>query len=253
MVICTKIRLTTFLICILLICKSCHFALETKSNIVRVAISGSAISTMKPIAMAFKQQNPTISIDFVVGTSGNLAGQLRHSHSFDVFICSDTLFTRDLYVNGNVRIAPPLTYAYAKLLLITQQKTGINDWGKYLTSPRVKKICIPNTTVSSFGYLAQKCLEENQIWDKVKNKIITADGTASAFRYMEKQAVEAVFLPQSFLFEQNPPKNYVILEGYNVPQGALLCSDKEGGKRFYEFLSSPVAQRIMTQHGYIFK
>lgn len=250
-----KIRLTIFLIFILGIIwlKSCHFALETNNNIIRIAISGSAINSMKTISQAFKQQHPAVLFEFIVGTSGNLAGQLKHSNSYDVFISSDTLFTRDLYVNGEVRIAPPITYAYSKLTLITYHKINKENWTTYLTSPKVKRICIPNTTASYFGYIAQKCLEENKIWDKLKNKVLNADGTAMAFRYMEKQAVEAVFLPQSFLYEHNQPKNYVILDDYSVPQGALLCSDKKTAKQFYDFLSSPVAQRILKEFGYFHK
>ncbi len=252
MAISIKIRLTVCLICILL-CKSCHFALETKSNIIRVAVSGSAINTMKTISQAFKQQHPTVSIEFIIAPSGNLAGQLKHSNSFDVFIASDTLFTRDLYVNASVRIEPPMTYAYSKLVLITYHKTTVNDWKEYLLSPRVKKISIPNSNVSSFGYMAQKCLEENQIWDKVKHKMLRADGTAQTFRYMEKKACEAAFLPQSYLYEQNAPKNYIILDQYIIPQGALLCSNKLAAKQFYEFLSAPVSKRIMKEFGYVVK
>lgn len=252
MVTSIKIRLTTFLILIFLF-KSCHFALETKNNIIRIAVCGSSHNAMKTIMQAFKQQHPSVLFEFIVGSSGNLAGQLKHSNSFDVFISSDTIFTRDLYVNGSVRIAPPITYSNLKLVLITAQKTSKEDWKKYLMSPRVKKICISNKTASYFGDIAQKCLEDNQIWDKVKNKILNADGTALAFRYMEKQAVEAVFLPQSYLYEQNTPKNYIILEEYSIPQGALLCSNKEVAKQFYDFLFSPVAQRILKEFGYTIK
>jgi molybdate transport system substrate-binding protein len=230
---------------------SCNNSLLNQENLLKIAVDDGAYSSIKTISEAFKKQYPEVQIDFTVAASGNLSSQLVHSSSFDIFFASDSLFPKKLYNEGYIRVQPPAFYATSYLLMLLPNKIDEQNWDKYLLSPKVKKIAVPNPFTSAYGKITKKCLEDKNIWEKVKNKIIFTDGVMQSNRYFENKAVDVAFTTQSYLYENNNfHKYFILLNNYQSPQTMLLCNEKKNTKRFYEFLLTPLAQKILQQYGF---
>ena len=223
---------------------------------VKVAVAANLQSIIKVLGKDFKQKTG-IDIEPIVGSSGNLAAQVRNGAPFDIFLSADMSFPEALFKDG-FSTKKPVVYAWGSLIICSNQDIGLKNWEKILISEKVKKIAVANPAIAPYGKAAEETLQQKRILAGIKSKIVYGESISQVNTYITTGVVEAGFTTQALVKDpanKTPlywniidPKTYSPIE-----QGMLLMKHagaNEGAEQFYQYILSPAAKAIFKEYGY---
>src|ERR1700716_3295208 len=93
---------------------------------VKVAASANLQSIIKVLGKDFKQKTG-ITIEPIVGSSGNLTTQMKNGAPYDVFLSADMSFPETLYKEG-FSTKKPVVYILGSLIICSNQDIGFENW-----------------------------------------------------------------------------------------------------------------------------
>ena len=228
----------------------------TNAQDVKVAVAANLQSVIKVLQQDFIKKTGIV-IEPVIGSSGNLATQIKNGAPFDLFLSADMGFPEALFKDG-LGTKKPVVYATGSLIICSNQDIGFENWPKLLLGTSVNKIAIANPAIAPYGKAAEEALKSKGILNEVKPKIVTGESIAQVNTYISTGVAEAGFTTQSFVKDAEgktmlyykiiDPKLYAPIE-----QGLVILKHAEGNKKavqFYEYLLGPAARRIFREYGY---
>src|SRR5580692_7651059 len=89
---------------------------------IKVAVAANLQSVIKVLGQDFKQKTG-ITIEPIVGSSGNLTTQISNGAPFDVFLSADMGFPETLFKQG-FSLKKPVVYAQGSLIICSNQDIG---------------------------------------------------------------------------------------------------------------------------------
>jgi molybdate transport system substrate-binding protein len=222
----------------------------------KVAVAANLQSVIKVLGQDFKQKTG-LDIEPIVGSSGNLATQVRNGAPFDLFLSADMSFPQTLFKEGFAKKAP-VVYASGSLIICSSQNIGLDDWEKLLLGDKVKKIAIGNPAIAPYGKAAIDALQRKGILDDIKPKIVYGESISQVNTYITTGVAEIGFTTQSFIkdaanksvlyYKVIDPKIYAPIE-----QGMVKLKHAEtnpDADKFYQYILSPAAKVIFEEYGY---
>ena len=223
----------------------------------RVAAAANLQSVIKVLQQDFNKKTGIV-IEPVIGSSGNLATQIRNGAPFDVFLSADMGFPEALFKEG-FSLKRPVVYAKGSLIICSSQDIGFENWPRVLLTTRIKKIAIANPAIAPYGKAAEEALKNKGIRTEIRSKIVTGESISQVNTYIATGVVEAGFTTQSFVKDQAgksklywkaiDPALYAPIE-----QGVVILKHAETNKdaeKFYDYLVSPSAKSILKNYGYL--
>jgi molybdate transport system substrate-binding protein len=223
---------------------------------IKVAVAANLSAVIKALGQDFKQKSG-ITIEPIVGASGNLATQVKNGAPFDVFLSADMDFPGTLFKDG-FSSKKPVVYAQGSLIICSSQDIGFDNWERLLLTERIKKIAIANPAIAPYGKAASEVLKQKGILDNVTNKIVTGESISQVNTYITTGVVEVGFTTQALVKDPASkvklywavidPKSYAPIE-----QGMVLLKHGESNadaQKFYQYILSPAAKAIFKEYGY---
>jgi len=223
---------------------------------IKVAAAANLQAVIKALGQDFKQKTG-ITIEPIVGASGNLTAQARNGAPFDVFLSADMEFPETLFKEG-FSAKKPVVYAQGSLVICSVQDIGFENWERVLLTGRIKKIAIANPAIAPYGRAANEVLKKKGILDNVQNKIVTGESISQVNTYITTGVADVGFTTQALVKDSNnktklyweviDPKLYAPIE-----QGMVLLKHGESNanaEKFYEYVLSPAAKAILKDYGY---
>jgi molybdate transport system substrate-binding protein len=126
-----------------------------------------------------------------------------------------------------------------------------------LDGEAIKHLALGDPESVPAGQYARQALENQQLWDKVKPKVVAASDVRQALTFVENGAAEAgiVFATDA----RSSPHVKIVLEiepSLTEPIRYPLLLLKQtpphsGAKALYEFLRGPTAAEVFRKHGFI--
>jgi len=222
----------------------------------KVAVAANLQSVIKVLGQDFKQKTG-ITIEPIVGSSGNLTTQIRNGAPYDVFLSADMGFPETLFKEG-FSTKKPVVYAQGSLIICSNQNIGFENWERLLMTPRVKKIAIANPAIAPYGKAAEETLKDKGILNDIKPKIVYGESISQVNTYITTGEVEVGFTTQALVKDPASktqlywkiidPKTYNPIE-----QGMVIikhASENPDAEKFYQYIASPAAKAIFEQYGY---
>ena len=222
----------------------------------KVAVAANLQSVIKVLGQDFKQKTG-ITIEPIVGSSGNLTAQIRNGAPYDVFLSADMNFPETLFKEG-FSAKKPVVYAQGSLIICSNQDIGFENWERLLMTPRIKKIAVANPAIAPYGKAAGETLRHRGILSDIKSKMVYGESISQVNTYIATGAVEVGFTTQALVkdpanktrlyWKVINPKTYAPIE-----QGMVLL--KHGNtnieaEKFYQYILSPAAKAIFEEYGY---
>ncbi|MBS1530180.1 MAG: molybdate ABC transporter substrate-binding protein [Bacteroidetes bacterium] len=222
----------------------------------KVAVAANLQGVIKALGKDFHDKTG-IGIEPIVGSSGNLAVQIRNGAPFDVFLSADMTFPDGLYKDGLSTKAPEV-YAYGSLVICSTKDIGFENWERTLMSGRVKKIAIANPAIAPYGKAAEEALQKKGIFEEVKNKLVQGESIAQVNTYITTGVTDVGFTTQALIRDlEGKPKLYWRLidpKTYTpIKQGMIIIkATKEAAnvEKFYQYMLSGAAKKILKEYGY---
>ncbi|HEY4327091.1 MAG TPA: molybdate ABC transporter substrate-binding protein [Mucilaginibacter sp.] len=240
-----------FLIAFYLLATSAAFAQNLK-----VAVAANLQSVIKVLGQDFKQKTG-ITIDPIVGSSGNLTQQIKNGAPYDVFLSADMGFAESLFKDG-FSSKKPLVYAQGSLIICSNQDIDLANWDKLLSTEKIKKIAIANPKIAPYGKAAEETLQQKGIFNAIQSKMVYGESISQVNTYITTGVVEIGFTTQALVkdpanktqlyWKEIDPKTYAPIE-----QGMLLikrADAKADAEKFYQYILSPAARAIFKEYGY---
>jgi len=213
---------------------------------IKVAVAANLQTVIKALGTDFKQKTG-ITVEPIVGASGNLTTQISNGAPFDLFLSADMSFPVTLYKEG-FSSKQPVVYAQGSLIICSNQDIG----------ERIKKIAIANPAIAPYGKAAEEALKEKGIIDDIKNKLVTGESISQVNTYITTGVADVGFTTQSLVKDAADktklywvaidPKLYAPIE-----QGMVLLKRAENNadaQKFYDYIQSPAAKAIFKEYGY---
>lgn len=222
----------------------------------KVAVAANLQGVIKVLGKDFKDKTG-IAIEPIVGSSGNLATQIKNGAPFDVFLSADMAFPEGLYKEGLSTKAPEV-YAYGSLVICSTQDIGFENWERELMSARVKKIAVANPAIAPYGKAAEEAMQNKGIFEEVKYKLVQGESIAQVNTYITTGVADAGFTTQALIKDSEgktklywkliDPKSYTpIKQGMVIIKATKNAANAE---KFYRYMSSNEAKKILKEYGY---
>ncbi|HWD88707.1 MAG TPA: molybdate ABC transporter substrate-binding protein [Mucilaginibacter sp.] len=232
------------------------FAASSFAQSLRVAVAANLQAVIKVLGKDFKDKTG-IEIEPIVGSSGNLAVQIKNGAPFDLFLSADMSFPEGLYKEG-FSTKEPEVYAYGSLVICSTRDIDFGNWERVLLSERVKKIAIANPAIAPYGKAAEEALQKKGIFEEVKYKLVQGESIAQVNTYITTGVTDAGFTTQALIKDSEgktklywkliDPKSYTpIKQGMIVVKATKQAGDAE---KFYQYMFSASAKKILKEYGY---
>jgi molybdate transport system substrate-binding protein len=224
---------------------------------INIAVAANFSYAIKELVSEFSKKNPNIEVTIIIGASGQLTAQIMNGAPYDLFLSADKTGPDRLF-EKKLALEKPVVYAKGILILFSRHPHVVTKGLKCLEDPRVRTIAIPNAKLAPYGYAACQALSNHNIIAGISNKLVYAQSIAQAVQYA-LTVTDAGFISKSAIYapqlekyrEENlfwmaiDPALYTPLE-----QAAVLLSNKNSARAFYQFLFSAVAKEIIKKGGY---
>lgn len=229
----------------------CSFAQSLK-----VAVAANLQGVIKVLQQDFTQKTG-ITIEPIVGASGNLSNQIKNGAPFDIFLSADMAFPESLY-NSGFTISKSTVYALGSLIICSNQNLDLNHWEQLLHGNSVKKIAIANPATAPYGKAAQEVLQRKNLLQKVQPKIVYGESISQVNIYITTGAAEVGFTTEALISDvANKQKLYwkkIDSKIYQpIQQGIVILKHAAGNTqadKFFKYILRPAAQQIFKKYGY---
>ena len=230
----------------------------TLADTVSVAVAANVQYAFDDLARAFKQQTG-IDAKGSFGSSGKLATQIANGAPFEVFLSADMEFPQELAGKG-LTSAPPKPYALGTLVVWSTRGVDLGRWQQALGTDGVRKIAVANPKTAPYGREALNALNYYKLAETATPKLVYGDSIAQASQYIQSGVAELGFTAKSVVLapelKGQGQWREVPKQAYSpIAQGAVLIRQPQAAPtaaatRFYDFLFSAPARRILEQSGY---
>jgi len=240
----------------LLILLTVNFNLSAQK--LRIAVAANAHGLIKKLQTDFKKRTG-IETEVIIGASGKLTAQIMNGAPYEVFLSADTEFPDRLF-NDGFGLAKPKIYALGSLIVCGHAIADFKNWQALLSSGQVKKVAIANPKTAPYGKAAEESLKFYKLETKIKSKLVYGESIAQVNTYIQTGVVDWGFTTESFLYEKSDKtklkwarvdeKSYGKIEQAVILLSYAKKSGNSNAQKFYDYLSSSSARKIIASNGY---
>jgi molybdate transport system substrate-binding protein len=244
---------------LVLACFVCAAAPAAQPHSLTIAAASDLRSVLPSIVASFEgATGHTVVTTF--GASGNFYAQIQNGAPFDLFFSADIEYPRRLEAEGLVEKGSVSTYAVGRLALWTRQDSGVDvKLGlPMLLDARVRRIAIANPATAPYGRAAVAALQHEQLYDRVKAKLVLGENVAQAAQFVDSGNADAGIVAESLVldpavkergvFAEIPPSFHPTIEqAVGVVQASAR---KPAAHAFLAFMRTPAIVRLMTTYGF---
>ncbi|AYU55894.1 molybdate ABC transporter substrate-binding protein [Staphylococcus debuckii] len=219
-----------------------------KKQELHVSAAASLTDVSKDLEKEFKKDHPDAKLTFNYGGSGALRQQIEKGAPVDVFMSANT---KDVDALKDKKKAHD-TYNYAKnkLVLIGEKDSDLKSVKDLKDG---QKLAIGEAKSVPAGKYATQYLQDNGLYDGVKDKLVYAKDVRQVLNYVEKGNAQLGFVYKTDLYP-NKTKNDKVKEIKQVElkkpivYEAGATSDSKLAKDWMKFLKSDKAKKIMKEY-----
>ena len=221
---------------------------DNKPLEITVSAASSLSDAFNDLGTEFTKTHPEVKINFNFGASGTLEKQIEQGAPVDIFAGASQLEMDSLDGKGLIIKDTRTNFTRNKLVIIAPSNITIEG----LKS--LNKIAIGNPKTVPAGRYAQTFLENAELYEMTKPKLIFAENVRQALDYVERGEVDAGFVYYSDTLKSNmsvspvdeslyPPIVYPIAVVKSSQQSAI-------SRQFIEYIQSNDGQTILRKYGF---
>jgi molybdate transport system substrate-binding protein len=225
-----------------------------------IAVAANVQYAMDELMAEFKKETG-IDISAVIGSSGQLTAQIKEGAPYDLFISADMKYPLSLFDNKDA-VDSPKVYAEGSLVIWSMNnKIKFDKELRILLSNNISRIAVPNPRTAPYGIAAVETMKHFEIYDRLRDKLIYGESIASTNQFIYLKAAEIGFTAKSVVLSPRMKGKGAWMEieheAYKpIEQGCVILkygfkNHGKGSIKFYNFLFSAKAKKILSNFGYI--
>lgn len=226
-----------------------------------VAAASDLQFAVEEIAAAFKLETG-MEVRLSMGSTGNLARQIREGAPYQLFMAADEKFIFDLHRDGFARDDGDL-YAMGRIAVKVPPGSTLEADGtleslrEALAEGRITRFAIANPDHAPYGRRAMEALRHARLWEDIQPFLVLGENVSQAAQFALSGnaeggiiALSLALAPQLRELGASDP----IPEAYHEPllqRMALLNGAGPVAEAFYEYIRSPPVREIMARYGFV--
>jgi molybdate transport system substrate-binding protein len=201
-------------------------------------------------------------VRLALGSTGNLARQIREGAPFELFLAADEHFIAELHRDGFTRDEGQL-YALGRLVLKVPPGSPLAPDGTLadlraaLAEGRVARFAIANPEHAPYGLRAREALEHAGLWQGIQPFLVLGETVSQAAQFALSGNAEGGIIALSLALA--PPvaalgDHGLIPAHYHAPlrqRMALLAGAGPVAEAFQAYLQSPAARAVLDRYGFV--
>jgi len=234
---------------------------------IRVAAAADLMLAFEEASAVFAAETGE-RVDFIFGSTGLLAAQIRNGAPFDLFAAANVAFVEDVIAHGACDGATEAPYARGR---IVTWRRGSDQEAPTLTAlmdPGFSRIAIASPEHAPYGLAAKQALTSAGLWDAVRPRLVFGSNIRHAMQFAETGNAEVAIIALSLVAAESGAG---VADGVGVAAGGawrlidealhppidqslVACRHGrrfDGGRLFASWLSSPSGRAIMQRHGFV--
>jgi molybdate transport system substrate-binding protein len=226
------------------------------SQNLKVAAAANLQGVIKILKADFERKTK-ISIEPIIGASGNLTNQIKNGAPFDVFLSADMNFP-ELLNKAGFTTSKPIAYASGSLIICSKQNLNFDHWEQLLRNSSIQKIALANPETAPYGKAAKEVLEGKKLLQKLQSKIVYGESIAQVNIYITTGVAPIGFTTEALIADvAGKQKLYwkrVSASDYQpIKQGIVILKHAEKNpqaSQFFKYMQSVAAKNILKKYGY---
>ncbi len=196
-----------------------------------------------------------------LGSSGNLARQIRQGAPYQVFLSADEQFVLELARDGFTQGEGAL-YSVGRIVIIVPHGSplkadgSLEDLRAALGDGRLRKFAIANPEHAPYGRRAAEALRSAGLWERIRGHLVFGENVAQAAQFATSANAQGGIIAESLA--RSPQVSGLgsfapIPESRHSPlrQRMVLIKGADPiAKQFYDYLASPPARAIFRRYGF---
>jgi molybdate transport system substrate-binding protein len=222
-----------------------------------IAVAANMQFAIKELSKTFTDQTG-ISCDLIISSSGKLTAQIKEGAPFDIFVSANMKYPKELFNTGFATKTPKI-YGYGKLVMWSMIDSVYPSL-EILKNSEVNHIAIANPKMAPYGIATIEVLKKHGLYESVKDKLVYGESILQTNQFIISKSVEIGFTSKSVVLspKMSTKGNWVDIENTDysaIAQGVVILNhnNQEDAEKFYTFLSSANARRILENFGYLTK
>jgi molybdate transport system substrate-binding protein len=224
----------------------------------RILVLGASdlVAAFEELVPAFETRTG-VRVDRVLGSSGNLAAQIRHGAPADVFLSADEAFVDDLIRAGRIDPASRSFYAVGRVVVAVPPGRAPPADLSALSEPTWETVAIANPDHAPYGRAGREALQSAGVWDALAPRLILGENIAHTLQFVETGNADAGIVALSLVMDAHGRSvPYRLLDrALHAPLrqagGRVLESaHPEAAQHFLDFVMSPEGREILSRYGF---
>lgn len=225
-----------------------------------IAAAASVRFALEDVAESFHRDSGH-RVRLSLGSSGNLARQIREGAPYDVFLAADPRYVEDLARRGLTR-DDGKDYLLGRLCLIVPHGSplaadgSLEDLRAALADGRVRRFAIANPEHAPYGLRAEQALRHARLWDAVRERLVLGENVGQAAQFALSGNAEGGIIAHALarapaIAERGSAA--LIPGDWHEPlrhRAVLLKTAGPVALRFFDYLSSSGARGVFRRHGF---
>ncbi len=209
------------------------------------------------LAPAFEELVPAFEartgqpVDVVLGSTGNLASQIRHGAPADLFFAADEAFLDDLVERGRIDPETRRLYAVGRIVLVAPPGRPPPERLQELTG--LPSVAIANPEHAPYGRAARQALESAGVWEAVQARLVFGENIAHTLRFVETGNVDAAIVALSLVEGRHPYRLVDAAHHQPLVQAAGVTAgsrNPRAAREFLDFVLSREGQVLLGRYGF---
>lgn len=220
----------------------------------RVAGASDLVAVMEEIIPRFEKESGA-KVDFIAGSSGKLAAQIREGAPFDVFMSANASFIDDVIGAGACLADTKAMYARGRVVMWTKEGAKVAPPAKVdgLADKKYETISIAQPDHAPYGAAAKQALEKVGVWKKVEKRMVYGSNIKETMQLAETGNAEVGLIALSLAIKAKGKYVEIPAELHDpIDQALAVCKNgkqQDLGKKFAGFVRSPEIVDLMTSYG----
>lgn len=219
-----------------------------KKQELQISAAASLGDVSKALEKEFKKDHKNVKVTFNYGGSGALRQQIEKGAPNDVFMSANT---KDVdMMKKKDKAHDTYKYAHNKLVLIGDKNS---DSASVKDLKDNQKLAIGEVKTVPAGKYAKQYLEDQGLYNGVKDKLVYAKDVKQVLNYVEKGNAAMGFVYKTDLYTNNKKTDKVneikeVKLKKPITYEAGATSDKKVAKEWMDFLKSDKAKDILKEY-----
>lgn len=223
---------------------------------VTVSAAASLTNAFKEAAQAFESRNPGTRVLLNFAASDALLQQIAKGAPVDVFASADQETMDKAEAQKLLAPGTRRNFVGNSLVLVTPSDSKLNlATLADLQQPAVAKVAMGNPASVPAGRYTQAALEAARLWPAVQAKAVLAQSVRQSLDYVARGEVEAGFVYRTDAFQMKDKVRIAFSVPTETPVLYPIAAlgggpSTELGRKFVEFITSPVGLAVLEKYGF---